>query len=742
MIGGLLPQHAALIKASAIAPEVAAARGYRSVTTKAQLKTLGLPSHQQRVPALVIPIHGVDGRIVQVQVRPDEPRTIGGKEVKYETPTGSRMVLDVPPPCRQALGDPSVPLYVTEGARKADAAASVGLCCVAILGVWSWRGSNKAGGKVALADWESVALNGRLVNIVFDSDVTTKSEVRTALQRFKSFLESRGASVHIVRLPAGASGSKTGLDDYLAEGHSVEDLVALGTDDDLSGSGASSDEAKSQPEPPRRVEPPLLAYDGNILDRFADELARTGVVGERPILLLIYLVIVTRLFPRIVSLAIKGPSSGGKSHLLDRVLEYFPASAYYVLSGMSEHALVYDDEPLAHRMLVIYEASGMAGDLQTYFIRSLLSEGRIRYATVIKGKDGPQKKLIDRPGPTGLLTTTTAVHLHPENETRLVSVTVTDTAEQTRAIMLAQAGLAPPADVEPWQHLQAWLETTDPRTSIPYARALAGAIPPVAVRLRRDFPAVLALIKAHALLHQLSRERDAEGAIVATLGDYAVVREVVASLVGEAAERTVPPTVRETVIAVQELTSDGAEAMVLAIGTRLGLDKSAASRRVRVAIDRGFLRNLEERRGRPHRIVLGDPLPDDETILPAVSDLERLHGCTVSEGDTQDAPDDAPRDHAGADTPSSVTATVQPQPNGVAADGSPFVAFGRPLGLPRSCPSCRRMHSGGITCAEAAHAPEKPEGEPEAPAGATEPEIDLVAEAYRIFGDDLVGGTA
>ena len=33
-------------------------------------------------------------------------------------------------------------------------------------------------------------------------------------------------------------------------------------------------------------------------------------------------------------------------------------------------------------------------------------------------------------------------------------------------------------------------------------------MPPVAVRLRRDFGAVLGLIRAHALLHQATRGRD------------------------------------------------------------------------------------------------------------------------------------------------------------------------------------------------------------------------------------------
>ena len=107
-----------------------------------------------------------------------------------------------------------------------------------------------------------------------------------------------------------------------------------------------------------------------------------------------------------------------KSFLTETVLSYFPPSAYYALSAMSEHALAYDQEPLQHRMLVIYEAAGMAGELQSYLIRSLLSEGKVRYVTVEKTKAGLNSRLIERDGPTGLIVTTTTVRLHPENETR------------------------------------------------------------------------------------------------------------------------------------------------------------------------------------------------------------------------------------------------------------------------------------------------------------------------------------
>jgi len=224
----LLPQHAALIEASSIKPDVASARGYRSVTIKADLKRLGFSDFQRHVPCLLIPAWDVHGEIATYQIRPDTPR-IGkkGKPIKYETPKDSRLIIDVPPAAREWLGDPKRPLFVTEGARKADCAVSRGLCCVAILGVWNWRGRNQDDGLTALADWEAIALKGREVYIAFDGDVVTKIEVWQALRRLQAFLESRGADVRVIRLPVGEGGAKVGLDDYLAAGHSVQDLVAL-----------------------------------------------------------------------------------------------------------------------------------------------------------------------------------------------------------------------------------------------------------------------------------------------------------------------------------------------------------------------------------------------------------------------------------------------------------------------------------------------------------------------------------
>ena len=357
-----------------------------------------------------------------------------------------------------------------------------------------------------------------------------------------------------------------------------------------------------------------LAERASILDEVATELQGLRVVGEDRLVKLVYLATTSRLLARPVSLAVKGPSSAGKSYATQQTLKLFPAEACYELTAMSERALVYSDEPLEHRILVIYEAAGLTGDFASYIVRSLLSDGRVRYETVEKTRDGLQARLIEREGPTGLIVTTTQIDLHPENETRLLAVNASDSPEQTKAIMLALGDdVEEQADQDQWHALQRWL------------------IPPIAVRLRRDITTIRTLIEAHALLHRASRQCDEQGRIVATIADYVAVRDLVNNLIAEGVDATVPPTIRETVEAVPA----GEEGIsVRELAHKLGLDKSAGSRRWQAARDKGYLTNLEERKGRLARIVRAEPLPDDIEILPPPEALEddRCTVASVSEG--------------------------------------------------------------------------------------------------------------
>jgi len=170
-----------------------------------------------RAPGLLIPRRDVDGQVWGYQFRPDSPlRPDNGASAKYETRHGDPNALDVPPGVHaDMLGDPHEPLWITEGVKKGDCGAARGLCIVDVSGVWNWRGRNRLGGRVALPDWNEIALNGRQVIICFDGDTQRKRQVRQAMAQLAGFLATKGAQLSCVWLPD--TDSKTGLDDYLQE---------------------------------------------------------------------------------------------------------------------------------------------------------------------------------------------------------------------------------------------------------------------------------------------------------------------------------------------------------------------------------------------------------------------------------------------------------------------------------------------------------------------------------------------
>jgi len=503
------------------------------------------------------------------------------------------------------------PVAVCGGEKDADRACELGFTATTNpLGEGKWR------------DEYTEHLRGRIVAVIPHNDAPGRMHADAVALS----LYGKAASVKVVELT-----------DVPEDGGDLSDWAdAGGTAEGLRRLFGDAPEWRPPP-PPEEVAWALcedLARRENLTADFAAALRRSGVAGEARLLRILYLALTSRRLDKPVSIAVKGPSSAGKSHAVERALQAFPPEAFYELTSMSEKALIYLDEDMRHRFLVIYEAAGMAGDMQTYLMRTLLSENRIRYQTAESTSQGVKPRLLEMEGPTGLIVTTTQTRMHPENETRLLSLTVTDTRAQTKDIFRAMADEdRAPVDLEPWRQLQVWLGGQARTAAVPYAKVLAEMVPPVAVRLRRDFGAVLQLIRSNAILHQASREKDGKGRVVATLDDYAVVRELVADLVAEGVDATVSPTVRETVRAVDRLTEDKDEQYVglKALATELKLDKASASRRVKAAREAGYLVNLEETRGKPAKLALGEPLPADLVILPEPDDLrDEWHRCTVA----------------------------------------------------------------------------------------------------------------
>ncbi|MFW5471061.1 phage/plasmid primase, P4 family [Knoellia sp. CPCC 206435] len=228
----LLPNHRTVLQQSAISDKVIDARGYASLTwsntddqNADRLKAAGfgraLYEDRSRYPGVLIPQFGPTGARLSAQYRPDSPRKDDkGKRRKYESPPNRPLVLDVHPFNTAKIADPTVPLWVTEGVKKGDALTTAGECALSLSGVFAWRRTHGT-----LGDWEDVQLRGRRVYVCFDSDARTNGNVAAAMSRLGRWLRSRGAKVqYITCLPIDGL-DKVGVDDYLANGGVISDLV-------------------------------------------------------------------------------------------------------------------------------------------------------------------------------------------------------------------------------------------------------------------------------------------------------------------------------------------------------------------------------------------------------------------------------------------------------------------------------------------------------------------------------------
>ena len=150
---------------------------------------------------------------------------------------------------------------------------------------------------------------------------------------------------------------------------------------------------------------------------------------------------ITRFLPKPCGVIIKGHSAGGKSTIFDTVLRCFnEGDDYEYFSGMSGKALINeaDSKSYSNKFIFFAEAQGMADNDASYMLRTLQSEGKLKYSKSIKEDDGNWvTKTISKDGPTGVFTSTTASKIHAENETRNLSLYINDTPEQTRQVIVS-----------------------------------------------------------------------------------------------------------------------------------------------------------------------------------------------------------------------------------------------------------------------------------------------------------------
>ena len=364
----------------------------------------------------------------------------------------------------------------------------------------------------------------------------------------------------------------------------------------------------------------------------AETMAGQGFAGDLRQVELLYAIFTSRLMARPMCAFIKAPSSSGKSWLLNRTLELFPEHSYEMKSGVSPKAIAYGSTDLRHKILAIQEASGLNGKEGNMLVRTLISEGQVRWEVAGRNRYGFTTQEVVRPGPIAFVMTTTHNLLHREDETRALSILVEDTPRHTRDVIKSIAlryGGEPPAasfDKAPWHAYQRWLESGSCEVAVPYAAALGERFWAHINRSKRDFEQLMTAVGVSAVMHQARRERDATGRIIASYDDYAMARRFLDKPINEASGSMIPPSVRETVQAlldhggvkdpnVSRHDAPGLSMQDLALSLG-GIDKSSVSRRVAKAIDLGLVADLGRGNGFPSQLVVVHPLPDDWDVLP------------------------------------------------------------------------------------------------------------------------------
>jgi hypothetical protein len=339
----------------------------------------------------------------------------------------------------------------------------------------------------------------------------------------------------------------------------IDEAIEKGNSEETIPDDEDPEEIQTDPEIVALAD--QIAQDPMLFKNKIDLINKFGVIGERRNIGLNFLVMDSCLLPmggagsEALALKNSGHYGAGKSFPLFMCLKLYPKSAYHLITSGSDKSLYHIQGGLKHKALILAEAlalesSGRGDNELAYAIRSLVSEGRLKYQyTGFKGKEKVTivKKME---GPTSLLTTTIRGKLEDQLEDRIITMHPNISAEQTHNIIERTAELAS-GDIDPVDEktISAWKlfdqSLVPVEVVIPYSKDIASFVGrnrslPIAVR--RAFKRILSAVKTITLLHQKQRCKDEMGRVIAEISDYAIAVQ----FIGESFKESIGEGMRYT----------------------------------------------------------------------------------------------------------------------------------------------------------------------------------------------------
>jgi len=245
-------------------------------------------------------------------------------------------------------------------------------------------------------------------------------------------------------------------------------------------------------------------------------------IGDEEAKRMLIPVLASRFLPRNyrLSVVVSGPSSLGKNNLVKAFMKCTPRSWWNTLTRMTPRALDYllpEGGSIDRVILYFMEYEGL--NQAKYSVRISISEGEISVAYVARNeKTGEMETRIRKlKGTPLIITTTTAVQLDQDIETRTFYIEPDPSEEQTKRIREFYITLESSLELkekeleikEKAKKIRLFFRLLKPYDVIiprEYLERLLGDLPLV-VRARRDDKKLIAAVKALAVLNQFKRKR-------------------------------------------------------------------------------------------------------------------------------------------------------------------------------------------------------------------------------------------
>ena len=247
------------------------------------------------------------------------------------------------------------------------------------------------------------------------------------------------------------------------------------------------------------------------MKRTQEYIGKIGLIGEEKNGLLLFFILLTRMFKDPLHALIQGKSGSGKTHLLKKTTSLIPKAHIETVTALSENTLYHSGKDYwKHKILLIEDLDGAYNALLP--LREFMSNQSIRkLSTSSDPKTGEHtQKWLYAEGPVCVAGATTKDKIYEDNASRSFLIQVNESSHHIEKVLDYQrkllSGLLDKSSEEKIQTLfkTAQLQLMPLEIKIPFGEALQ--IPEYVFKKLRTNTHYLTLIKAIAFWHQQQRE--------------------------------------------------------------------------------------------------------------------------------------------------------------------------------------------------------------------------------------------